>query len=193
MPCASTSWNAQPSAPSGSKPMGRSCMTGMAREARGQLPVDLELQPLVETDAIRHRTLRRDVAHRGRRRMAELVRPAVPAGLEPLGERAEDRELLEAGALLRRERVELRKIAAADAVPDPLEDAHLEPEDLVAIDPSILVERPRAYGDRGHDRRASLPRPPLRFGDTAGCGTGGSTESTGWLAAARPAWRPPAG
>ena len=126
---------------------------GHGARGGGELPVYLELHPLVETDAIRHRTHVRHVAHRGGRRLAELVRPTVPAGLEPLGERAEDGEFLEAGPVFRREGVELRKVAPPDDLPDPFEDTHLEPEDLVAVDPPLLVERPGASGCRGQIRQ----------------------------------------
>src|SRR3990170_1462974 len=106
--------------------------------------------------------------------MPQFRGPAVPPGLEMLGERTEYGELTEPLPLLRDERIEGRQLPPADNVPYPLAGADLEPVDLVAIDPAMGVQRPRARRDRRqvperrrafhllHPQIQGAPKPPAR-------------------------------
>jgi hypothetical protein len=113
-----------------------------------KLKIDLQLQPLVEPDSIRGRALAYCVTNGRRGGVPQLLGPAVPPGLEAFGERTERRELTKPLSLLRDERVQRRQLPPADNVPDALECANLEPVDLVAIDPAMGVQRPRARRNR---------------------------------------------
>ena len=109
----------------------------------------------------------------------------TPAGAELLGQRAERRELLEAGPARAGTSRTPASVRAADGAPHRLERAAIFSSKIaVAIDQPLAVQAPgraRQLADAAGGLRArQLPRCAGR----AGCGTGGSTGSTGWPAAA---------
>ena len=102
-----------------------------------QLLVEQPLEPGVKRDPLP--LLGGEARDRGRRGMPVLGRPAPPPRPVTLGERAEDRELLEASALpgaVARE----RGAPAAPSRPELVEGRHLQPEHGVPIDPALGVE-----------------------------------------------------
>ena len=102
-----------------------------------QLLVEQPLEPRVERDALP--LLGGESGDRGRRGMPLLRRPALPPRAVTLGERAEDRELLEApplsGAVAREPGV-----TRCAARPQVGEGRHLQPEHGVPVDPALGVE-----------------------------------------------------
>ena len=128
------------------------------RRAR-QLPIDLVLQPLVEADPLAQRPA---AAARGdcrRRRVPEIGGPLTPAGAEPLGQRAERRELLEAGPCSRRNARTPASVRAADGAPHRLERAAIfSSKTRVAIDQPLAVKRLAARAS-SRDAVGGLARP----------------------------------
>ncbi len=102
-----------------------------AAARRRHLNVELELQPLVEADAVGVGS--DEARHRRRPRISVRLRPVAPGPAMHLRQRAEDRVVVEPGPLLA-EAPQLSPGPPPHPLPGCLQGRHLELVDLVAVD-----------------------------------------------------------
>ena len=194
MPCASTSWNAHASAPSASNPIGRSCMTGSARRRARQLPIDLDTAATRETGCGRGSGAARGSPRHGRRRgMAEFRRPCR-ASRRRSARRARRRSRTRAAPpCSRTERFEAGRPSVRGPTSRSASSARdLQPEDLVAVDQPIPIERSALRGESRTMASVSRARDLLdaqvqRTAETAARRESTGSACCGTSAPARPA------
>ena len=154
-PLASMSCHTQASAPPGSKPIGKSCTSGSVRLARGELAIELPLEPLVKAEFRGMRN--RETASGGVGWAAILGRPLTPIAAEPLGQGAVQGELHERLALAAAVRVEVR--IAGEVGPQRGKGLPLYAKNGVAVDQPLGLHARfrRRQGPQAATRAAPPP------------------------------------